>query len=95
MFALNIDNESGRILSACKVLPNGSYDGMPIVDTLPDGNIADYLFIGGGYEYDPLPEPQEPEPAETIESRVETLEKSDAETRQIVEMLLSGVTEDE
>lgn len=58
MFALNI-SEDNRILSACKVLPNGNYDGMPIVDTLPEGNLPDYLYVNGEYVYDPLPKPSD------------------------------------
>lgn len=49
--------EDNRIHSAWKVLPNGNYDGMPIVDTLPDGNLTDYLYVNGEYVYDPLPQP--------------------------------------
>ena len=47
---LNVDN---RILSACVVLPNGDYTGMPIVDTLPEGNLSDYLYVDGVYILDP------------------------------------------
>lgn len=54
--ALNLNNDN-RILSAWKVLPNGNYDGMPIVDTLPNGNLLDYLYIDDQYIYDPLPVP--------------------------------------
>lgn len=53
--------EDNRIHSACTVLPNGNYDGMPIVDTLPDGKLPDYLYVDGQYVYDPLPVPEEPE----------------------------------
>lgn len=47
--------DNNRIHSACVVLPGGNYDGMPIVDTLPDGNLPDYLYANGKYVYDPLP----------------------------------------
>ena len=60
-YALNLA-EDNRILSACVVLPNGNYDGMPFVDELPEGDISDYLYIDGQYVYDPLPEPVPPEP---------------------------------
>lgn len=66
-YALNLA-EDGRILSACVVLPNGNYDGMPLVDVLPDGDISDYLCIDGQYVYDPLPEPEQPEPAPSGDS---------------------------
>ena len=53
-YALNLAKDN-RILSACKVLPKGSYDNMPIVDVLPEGNLFDYLYIDDGYVYNPLP----------------------------------------
>lgn len=55
-YALNIA-EDNRILSACTVLPNGNYNGMPIVEELPEGNLPDYRYIHDKYVYDPLPEP--------------------------------------
>lgn len=66
-YALNI-SEDNRILSACVVLPNGNYDGMPIVDTLPEGDLPDYLYVDGEYVYDPLPKPEpvEPTPEPTV-----------------------------
>ena len=62
-YALNLAVDH-RILSACVVLPNGNYDGMPIVDTLADGNIYEYLYVNGEYVHDPLPEPEPAEPVE-------------------------------
>lgn len=70
-YALNL-SEDHRILSAWVVLPNGSYDGMPIVDTLPSGetqkenDVTNYLYINGEYIYDPKPEQPEPAPAPTV-----------------------------
>lgn len=92
-YALNIASADGRILSACVVLPNGEYGDMPVVGTLPDGNVYEYRYINGEYIHDPLPAPEETEPAETLESRVETLETSNAELAEAVDMILSGVTE--
>ena len=62
-YALSLDNDK-RILHACTVLSIGNYDGMPIVDTLPEGDITEYKYIDGEYVHDPLPiEPEvEPEP---------------------------------
>lgn len=54
--------ENNRIHSAWKVLPNGNYDGMPIVEVLPEGDITDYLYINSQYVYDPLPRPEPVEP---------------------------------
>lgn len=59
-YVLNLA-EDKRILSACVVLPNGNYDGMPLVEELPEGDISDYLYVNGQYVYDPLPEPEQPE----------------------------------
>ncbi len=67
MYALNLA-ENNRILSACVVLPNGNYDGMPLVDVLPEGDITDYLYVNKQYVYDPLPKPEPPEPAPTEDS---------------------------
>ena len=55
MYALNLA-EDNRILSACVVLPNGDYGDMPIVKTLPDGDVSDYIFMNGICVYDPLPD---------------------------------------
>lgn len=77
MYALNLNNEK-RILSVCRVLPSGSYDGMPIVDSFPEGNIADYLYTDGAYVYSPLPvEPVKDTVTET--DRLEALEMAMAE----------------
>ena len=73
-YALNL-NADNRILSACVVLPNGRYDGMPIVTTLPDGDIADYLYVGKKYVYNPNPTPVPPEEAPTQEDRIKALEE--------------------
>lgn len=59
MYALNL-NSDNRILSACVVLPTTPAD-LPRVDTLPDGDINDWMFIDGQYVYDPLPAPPVPD----------------------------------
>lgn len=92
MYALNLA-EDNRILSACVVLPNGDYGDMPIVKTLPDGDVSDYIFMNGICVYDPLPEPEHEEPEPTLESRVCDLESDSTEMKEVLEMLLSGVTE--
>lgn len=55
--------EDGRILSATfkQYAPTNSI----IVDTIPDGNLRDYLYVDGQYVYDPLPVPEEPETPDT------------------------------
>ena len=55
-YALNLA-EDYRVLSACVVLPNGNYEGMPIVYALPDGDVSDYRYENGQYIYDPFPVP--------------------------------------
>lgn len=76
-FALNLA-EDNRILSACVVLPKGNYDGMPIVEELPDGDITDYLYIDNQYVYAPKPVEPAPDPEPSLESRVAAVE-SDVE----------------
>lgn len=73
MYALNLDTDN-RVLSVCTVLSIGSYDGMPIVDTLPEGDITDYKYINAEYVYDPLPEQETIDPEPTLEERVEQIE---------------------
>ena len=57
-YALNIAEDS-RILSATfeKYAPVGAV----LVDSLPDGNIVDYLYQNGEFVYSPLPVPEVPE----------------------------------
>lgn len=63
-YALSLSADN-RILSACIVVDNGNYNGMPIVDDLPDGDIYDYCYINNRYVHDPLPRPEPaPQPAE-------------------------------
>ena len=65
--------EDNRIHSAWKVLPNGNYDGMPIVDILPtvgkegkEKDITNYFYINNQFIYDPKPEQPDPEPEPTV-----------------------------
>ena len=63
-YALNLDAD-GRILSA--TYESYAVPGMPIVDTLPDGDVTDYKYINSEYVYDPLPAP-EPKPSAEAEA---------------------------
>lgn len=73
-YALNL-SEDNRILSACIVLPRGTYVGQPIVDTLPEGNLPDYLYENGEFIYSPLPKEEPCEPTTpSLEDRVSILE---------------------
>lgn len=67
MYALNL-NLDNRILSA-------TYDRFappeqPRVETLPDGNVSDYLFVNGEYVYDPIPVPQPPAEDCTVKENI-------------------------
>lgn len=81
IYALNLDKETKRILSA--TYPQYAPTDAVTVETLPDGNIADYLYVDGEYVYDPLPEPEQPEtPTEAdYESRIAALEEELAATK--------------
>lgn len=61
MFALNLDTD-GRILSA--TYPEYAPADAVTVEALPEGNISDYLYQDGEFIYNPLPEPEPPEPTE-------------------------------
>ena len=63
MYALNLA-EYNRILSA--TFEEYATADMPKVDTLPDGDITDYLYVDGQYVYEPLPEPEPKEPVDRL-----------------------------
>ncbi len=86
MYALNLDKETGRILSA--TFEQYAPADAPRVDALPDGNIADYLYQNGEYVYDPLPvpeEPEQPETQQTLEERVAAVETDVADLTAAIE----------
>ena len=68
-YALNLD-EGSRILSA--TYEAYAVAGMPVVSTLPDGDITDYKYINGEFIYEPLPEPIQPQEP-TIDDIINTL----------------------
>ena len=53
-YALNL-REDGRILSA--TYEQYATKDAVLVDELPEGNLGDYLYVGGKFVHDPLPEP--------------------------------------
>lgn len=69
-YALNIAAD-GRILSATE--ERFAAPGQPIVDVLPDGDIANWLYDGEDYVYAPLPPP--PKPENTDAERIAALEE--------------------
>ncbi len=70
-YALHLADD-GRILSATYEKYAG--EGQPIVSSLPEGDISDYLYVGGEYVYSPLPKQEEPETKPTQEERISALE---------------------
>ena len=70
MYSLNLSDDN-RILSACVCLEGFVYDN--IVDTLPEGNISDYKYIGGEFVYEPLPKPEPVEPEPTADEVLDVL----------------------
>lgn len=75
-------DESGEEIRVVKLeIVDGSkfYNGMPAVDTLPTGesdkekDISNWLYVDGGYIYDPLPDPAEPEPGTSTEDILNAL----------------------
>lgn len=72
-YALNLAAD-GRILSATyeryASVDAALVDALPTGETEAEQNIANWLYVGGAYVYDPLPEPEpvlpEPDPAEPL-----------------------------
>lgn len=59
-YALNL-SEDGRILSA--TYEKYAAEGIVLVDTLPEGNISEYIYQNGKYIHDPIPVPETEEVA--------------------------------
>ena len=76
-YALNIRADDNRILSA--TYEEYAVEGMPIVDALPSGetpeenDIGNYKYIDGEYVFDPIPQPEPPEPTETTDDVLNAL----------------------
>ena len=83
MHVLNLAAD-GRVLSAGEyaVIPEGAM----VVDSIPEGNLADYLYIDGQFVHDPLPATEDPDDLPSDSERIAELEEA-------LELLLSGVTE--
>lgn len=64
MYELILD-ASGRILIATSPAEENTTN--PVVDSLPSGNINDFLYVNGEFVYDPLPVPPEPTPEPTAD----------------------------
>lgn len=76
LYALNLA-EDGRILSATE--DKYGAEGQPRVAELPTGetakekDISNYKYLNGGYVYDPLSQPEVPEPEPTTEEILDVL----------------------
>lgn len=67
-YALNLA-EDGRFLSATE--PQYAPADAVIVDSLPEGDCADYRYVDGEWIYDPLPvEPEKPSQMDILEAQV-------------------------
>lgn len=85
-YALNLADD-GRILSA--TFEEYATEGMPIVDTLPEDNITDYLYADGVYIYDPIPE-AEPSAEEQITELKAQLTATDYKVIKCSEAQMAG-----
>lgn len=63
MFALNV-SEDGRILSA--TLAEFAAPDMPLVETLPEGDIGDWRYLNGAYVSAPVEHPAIEQPADDV-----------------------------
>ena len=67
-YALNLA-EDGRFLSATE--PQYAPADAVIVDSLPEGDCADYRFVDGVWIHDPLPvEPEKPSHMDILEAQI-------------------------
>ena len=81
IYALNLDPETNRILSITE--DEFGAEGQPRVESFPEDDISNYLYINNEFVYDPLPvEPEGP----SSEERIATLEEQN-------EMLLECILE--
>ena len=59
MYYLNLDKETSRVLSASLLFNGTSMPGSTAVETLPDGNLYDYLYVNGELVYSPIEKQEE------------------------------------
>lgn len=72
MYALNLADD-GRILSV--TLDRFAPPEQPRVETLPDGDVTDYLYVNKTFVYDPILTPDQPDPNRPkSEDRITALE---------------------
>lgn len=59
MYYLNLDKKTNRVLSASLLFNGASMPGSVKVETLPDGNLYDYLYVNGEFVYSPIEKQEE------------------------------------
>ena len=59
MYYLNLDKETSRALSASLLFNGTSMPGSTAVETLPDGNLYDYLYVNREFVYSPIEKEEE------------------------------------
>ena len=59
MYYLNLDKKTSRVLSASILFNGTSMPGNIKVETLPNGNFYDYLYINGEFVYSPIENQEE------------------------------------
>lgn len=97
MYYLNLDNETNRVLSASYLFCNITMPGSVEVESLPEGNLYDYLYVDGEYAYSPVKEASENSASTasesgntlSLEQRVEKLESSVDNLTKLVNELIN------
>ena len=59
MFYLNLDKKTNRVRSASLLFNGASMPKSVQVETLPDGNLYDYLYVNGKFVYSPIEKQEE------------------------------------
>lgn len=59
MYYLNLDKKTNRVLSASLLFNGASMPGSVKVETLPDSNLYDYLYVNGEFIYSPIEKQEE------------------------------------
>lgn len=68
----NPTNDEGNGIPVYDIV-DGKYNGMPVVETFPDDDVSNYLYVNKEYIYDPLPEPEPIEPESTADEVLNVL----------------------
>lgn len=85
MFALNL-NEDNRVLSV--TYPQYAPENAPQVETLPEGDVYDYLYVNGEFVYDPLPVEPQPEPVDEMVQMKEQIQSLTESNQMLTDCIL-------